>query len=378
MKRFFTEKKFSTAHMVFVMVFTILCITVTTYAVSVPNTFTSGTTAKASEVNANFQALETAVTTLEGDVITAVNSGSGLSGGGSSGDVTLSIPTGAVTNSMLAGSISPSKISGTAWTSTNDGAGSGLNADMVDGQNASSFITSESQGLEEVVTIDPRTYQHVYIDNQLDVSVASGYGVRSVSDNSGTSACVNCGAIRAETTTGQAAYVRTADANSYGLRVRNTGGNKALYVDGNIDKSGTNNFLIDHPLDPQNKLLRHASVESPDVIDLYKGRGQLVNGSAVIYLPDYFDALNKLEGREINLTPINGWSPLYLDGEISSNSFVVRTTPDGNQYQEFSWVIMADRGDPYTVNNPIVVEEEKGVNNAFEKGECIHPEACND
>lgn len=37
--------------------------------------------------------------------------------------------------------IDPSKISGTAWTSTNDGSGSGLDADMLDGIHAADFAT---------------------------------------------------------------------------------------------------------------------------------------------------------------------------------------------------------------------------------------------
>ena len=40
--------------------------------------------------------------------------------------------------------IAPSKISGTAWTSTNDGAGSGLDADLLDGQNSTAFLSTLS------------------------------------------------------------------------------------------------------------------------------------------------------------------------------------------------------------------------------------------
>ncbi len=43
-------------------------------------------------------------------------------------------------------SISPSKISGTAWTSTNDGAWSGLDADIVDGINSSQFLRNDTSG----------------------------------------------------------------------------------------------------------------------------------------------------------------------------------------------------------------------------------------
>gem|GEM_PF-4301101 len=43
---------------------------------------------------------------------------------------------------IIVGGLSPDKISGTAWTGTNDGAGSGLDADLLDGQQASAFAPS--------------------------------------------------------------------------------------------------------------------------------------------------------------------------------------------------------------------------------------------
>ncbi len=51
------------------------------------------------------------------------------------------ITDGEITDSDIApdAEIDPAKIAGTAWTSANDGAGSGLNADMVDGLNADAF-----------------------------------------------------------------------------------------------------------------------------------------------------------------------------------------------------------------------------------------------
>jgi len=43
--------------------------------------------------------------------------------------------------------ISPSKVSGTAWTATNDGSGSGLDADLFDGFNSSDFVLSTNLSL---------------------------------------------------------------------------------------------------------------------------------------------------------------------------------------------------------------------------------------
>ena len=67
MKRI-TTKRFSIAEMIGLMTVMILGISVYSYAVTVPTIFTSDTTAKAIEVNENFKALVTAVTTLESKV----------------------------------------------------------------------------------------------------------------------------------------------------------------------------------------------------------------------------------------------------------------------------------------------------------------------
>lgn len=112
------------------------------------------------------------------------------------------------------------------------------------------------------------------------------------------------------------------------------------------------------------------------MMNVYKGRAQLVSGATVIELPEYFDLLSHPDGREVILTPVNGWSPLFMDGDVAGNQFTVMTTPDGNPGQEFSWVALAVRNDPYAQNNPIIVEEIKGDGNNFTPGECIHPEAC--
>ena len=149
--------------------------------------------------------------------------------------------------------------------------------------------------------------------------------------------------------------------------------NGDLDVTGTVSKGG-GTFAIDHPLDPENKILRHSFVESPEMMNIYKGRAKLVNGKAVIELPEYFDALNHQEGRVLNLTCINGWSPLFREGEIRNNQFVVKTTKDGIKDQEFDWVIYAKRNDRFARENPIVVEEEKGVKNKYKKGEYLHPE----
>ncbi|MBD3287773.1 hypothetical protein GF337_03125 [candidate division KSB1 bacterium] len=172
-------------------------------------------------------------------------------------------------------------------------------------------------------------------------------------------------------------FITNSSNNDDALYAKTSGAGRAGYFAGDVHVSGTltcsnKQFLIDHPLDPANKILRHSCIESPEMINIYKGRATLENGRIEIQLPDYFDALNHPEGREINLTPINGWSPLFLEGEINNNHFIVKTTKEGNPEQEFSWIIYGVRNDEYARNNPIIVEEEKGVNNRYKRGEYLN------
>ncbi|MBI2901501.1 MAG: hypothetical protein HYY17_15050 [Planctomycetes bacterium] len=145
-------------------------------------------------------------------------------------------------------------------------------------------------------------------------------------------------------------------------------------VTGTLSKGG-GTFLIDHPLDPTNRILRHSFVESPEMMNIYKGRARLGGGRAVIELPPYFDALNAPDGREISLTCVGGFSPLYVDGPVVKNRFTVRTAEGGRPDQEFSWIVYAVRHDPYARAHPIKVEEEKGRANGFTRGTYLHPDA---
>lgn len=63
-------------------------------------------------------------------------------------DGTFEILDGSITNSHISNTadIDPSKIDGIAWTSENDGSGSGLDADMFDGLHESQFLRSDISG----------------------------------------------------------------------------------------------------------------------------------------------------------------------------------------------------------------------------------------
>jgi len=122
-----------------------------------------------------------------------------------------------------------------------------------------------------------------------------------------------------------------------------------------LDVSGSKNFKIDHPLDPDNKWLYHSTLEGPEIGVYYRGEAQLKNGQAIIELPDYFEALTSEKDRTALLTCLDDWSPLYIKGDIVNGKFTVKTTSEGNQNQKFYWEVKAVRKDI----PPLVVEKDK-------------------
>jgi hypothetical protein len=101
-------------------------------------------------------------------------------------------------------------------------------------------------------------------------------------------------------------------------------------------------FTIDHPLDPQNKILRHFCLEGPQVWNVYAGNVQLVNGRAVVQLPDYYCALNLVGSEIYSLTPVGGLTLLAIGREVDENSFTII----GEKDVKVSWTIKVLRNDP--------------------------------
>jgi len=71
----------------------------------------------------------------------------------------------------------------------------------------------------------------------------------------------------------------------------------------NVDDIHVKTFVIPHPK-AKEKYLVHAAMEGPTADVVYRGRGKLVDGQCWVELPNYFEALTKLEGRTVMVTPI--------------------------------------------------------------------------
>jgi|GEM_PF-1607379 len=139
-------------------------------------------------------------------------------------------------------------------------------------------------------------------------------------------------------------------------------------VTNRVDK-GSGSFLIDHPLDPQNKLLYHSFVESPDAKNLYDGIVSLdARGEATIVLPDYFMALN--EKFVYQLKPIGKPQPnLHIKNDILNNAFTITGGEPGGRV---SWQVTGNRHDAYFRFDPIIPEVAKSSTTPVNVGELQH------
>lgn len=150
-------------------------------------------------------------------------------------------------------------------------------------------------------------------------------------------------------------------------------GNYGGYFWGNLHATGSNTkgsggFIIDHPLDPENKYLSHSDVQSPEMINIYNGNVILdANGEAIVRLPQYFEALNG--DFRYQLTCIGGYAPVYIAEKISDNYFIIA---GGLPNMEVSWQVTGVRRDAYADSNRMTVEGAKADE---DKGFYYHPEA---
>ena len=146
----------------------------------------------------------------------------------------------------------------------------------------------------------------------------------------------------------------------------------AATLNGNVSVTGTltaatKDFKIDHPSDPANKYLYHASVESSEMMDIYSGNVTTDElGIATVTLPSWFETLNT--DFRYQLTTIGRDAHAWISQEVASGKFIISTNATR---VKVSWQITAVRQDVYAKAHPLVVEQAKP---ASERGYYMHPE----
>ncbi len=133
-------------------------------------------------------------------------------------------------------------------------------------------------------------------------------------------------------------------------------------------------FTIDHPMDPENKTMQHACIESDEYKNVYDGIAVTDNtGFATITLPSWFESLNEKFRYQLTIIDENGAAGDLVSArvvrKVANGEFTIKTTVPN---VEVSWQITGVRKDAWAKANPLVVESEK--TGEF-KGTYMRPEA---
>jgi hypothetical protein len=124
---------------------------------------------------------------------------------------------------------------------------------------------------------------------------------------------------------------------------------------GDVAITGMKQFVIDHPLDPDNQYLYHSVVEGPEQFNVYSGNATTdATGHAVVSLPRYFEALNR--DYRYQLTVIGNFAQATVAAKIQNNQFTIRTDQPSI---EVSWQVTGIRNDAHAKADPFVAERPK-------------------
>ena len=340
------------------------------------------------------------------------------------------ITDGTITNADVSASaaIAPGKISGTAWTSTNDGTGSGLNADLLDGVHASSFLNTGTdfgrsgvaanlyEGTSTLTSryvnegqinsissamITDRTITGLDISLSADLSISdlntagyvvtgapiSAYSAEDIASTddlwaddlvvSGRSWIGGSGlgdglmeVRRSNSSTvanmlvnnddggnmntwgpngtfnNRAAYLTSYPNNGY-VSVHDASGivQAGLYVNSvgsGIVFGDSKQFRVDHPTDPTREIV-YACIEGPEAAAYVRGTAQLINGQAIISLPDHFSHVTSGTGITVNVTPLSAESEGLAVTVKTTSQITVRELRNGSGNYQFDYTVFAVR-----------------------------------
>lgn len=141
----------------------------------------------------------------------------------------------------------------------------------------------------------------------------------------------------------------------------------------NSASSGVKAFMIDHPVDPANKVLMHSSVESDERKNIYDGTITTDSqGFATVTMPSWFEALNEDFRYQLTVIDDENSEDFVLAKVVKRlhlGKFTIRTSKPSTT---ISWQITGRRHDPVSNFYPLEVEREK---TPLERGKLFFPEA---
>jgi hypothetical protein len=227
-------------------------------------------------------------------------------------------------------------------------------------------VSSSGYGVHGYSTSSDGVYASSTSSAGVYASSSSGYGVYGESSNSN--------GVEGLSTSGYGVSGYTGGPGN-AVNGYNSGTGYAGWFNGNVNITGTltsgvKDFQIDDPLDPAHKYLRHTSVESSDMMDIYNGNVRTDGkGFATVQMPRWFQALNRSFRYQLTILGHAPWdTQARIWNEIRNNHFTIRTNhPD----VRVSWQVTGIRHDPYANAHRTQAVAPKSK---ADRGNYLHPE----
>ncbi len=127
--------------------------------------------------------------------------------------------------------------------------------------------------------------------------------------------------------------------SSAGERSRSVRGTR---ISGDLVATGAKSFVAPDPANRE-RAIYYAALEGPEAGTYFRGNARIVDGRAVIELPEHFAKVTETEGLTVQLTPLGAWSRLYV-AETSPRRLVVMSADAAvGEGAEFSFLVQGVR-----------------------------------
>lgn len=156
--------------------------------------------------------------------------------------------------------------------------------------------------------------------------------------------------------------------------------NRSLAVVGALSK-GSGTFLIDHPLDPLNKNLRHGFVESTEYVNIYRGMIDLVDGRMTVDIDAAFgmmDGTFAALNADVMVSSLQnqfGKDRVWVEAPADSGKFTI-ICENTESTASVAWMVTGRRKDAFVCSDldPNTDSEGRFIPE-FDKPEYIEQEA---